>query len=474
LSSAAWVWILLASALCSALFSALALSVGRATRAEVEALAERIMGKARAKRAQRVLDEDGDHMRALQLARLLFDGIACIAAVGWWHHLRTGGGTISWGMPVIAEGPSLVTPETVRQIPPLHVLDVLGGLGVAVVILWVSSVVLAMAVSHHAAARVLFARSDVIRGVRILLSPLAAFGRIVDEIVRRLIGAERKDDSEQAEEDILQIVEEAEASGALETDEAEMLNAVVRFGDLTVGQIMTPRTDVEAIEMTNDLGALIRQVREVKHSRIPVYLESIDQIQGLFYVKDLMLWLGGEGAKSGKPFELRTLLRPAYFVPETKSARELLNELMHKKVHIAIVADEYGGTAGIVTIEDIVEEIFGDIKDEYENPTAEMPDVILKAEEKSAELDAAARILNVNELIESLGVSIPESDDYDTVGGFVVTTLGRIPAAGEQFELSRMKFTVIEAKPTKVVRVGLEVMEEATPADVMSEDKAGA
>lgn len=474
MSSSVWIWILLASALCSAIFSALALSIARATRAEVEALAERIIGKTRIKRAQRVLDEDGDHMRALQLARLLFDGIACIAAVGWWHHLRTGGGVISWGVPLIADRGLAAAGETSRQIPPLHVLDVLGGVGVAVVVLWVSSVVLAMAVSHHAAARVLFARSDVIRAVRIVLSPLAAFGRIVDEIVRRLIGAERKDDSEQAEEDILQIVEEAEASGALETDEAEMLNAVVRFGDLTVGQIMTPRTDVEAIELTNDLGSLIRQVREVKHSRIPVYIESIDQVQGLFYVKDLMLWLGGEGAKSGKPFELRTLLRPAYFVPETKSARELLNELMHKKVHIAIVADEYGGTAGIVTIEDIVEEIFGDIKDEYENPTAEMPDVILKAEQKSAELDAAARILNVNELIESLGVSIPESDDYDTVGGFVVTTLGRIPEAGEQFELSRMKFTVIEAKPTKVVRVGLEVMEEATQADVMSEDRAEA
>ncbi|MDP1662130.1 MAG: transporter associated domain-containing protein, partial [Phycisphaerales bacterium] len=165
------------------------------------------------------------------------------------------------------------------------------------------------------------------------------------------------------------------------------------------------------------------------------------------------------------------LLRPAYFVPETKTVKELLKELMAKKVHIAIVADEYGGTAGIVTIEDIIEEVFGDIKDEYESPTAETPDVVLRIDDRKADLDAAARIIDVNEALEALGVRIPDSDDYDTVGGFVVTTLGRIPAKGERFEHERMMFTVSEAKPTRVVKVQLEVRGEDAPAVI--EEGAG-
>ncbi|MFN7440032.1 MAG: transporter associated domain-containing protein, partial [Phycisphaerales bacterium] len=177
----------------------------------------------------------------------------------------------------------------------------------------------------------------------------------------------------------------------------------------------------------------------------------------------LMHWLGGSG-NAGKPFDLKSILRPAFFVPETKTVRELLRELMDKKVHIAMVADEYGGTAGLVTIEDIVEEVFGEIRDEYEPTTPETPDVVLNLPERSAQLDAAARILDVNDALEPLGVQLPASEDYDTVGGFIMTTLGRVPASGENLEHENMALTILEAKPNRIVRVQLRVRSADDPA----------
>ena len=168
-----------------------------------------------------------------------------------------------------------------------------------------------------------------------------------------------------------------------------------------------------------------------------------------------MRWLAGDGTRgNGKPFELKAILRPALFVPETKPVRELLS----RKVHIAMVADEYGGISGLVTIEDIVEEIVGDIRDEYEaHEPADDVRVEVRPEEHAAEVDARAYIDDVNDALGPLRWKIPEADDYDTVGGFVITTLGRIPEQGETFTHDRATVTVLEATPTRVVRVRLAV-----------------
>lgn len=439
MSATAAGWIAVGGVIGSAFLGGLALSVRAATKAEAEQIAQRKGRKALPRAVVAILDDQIGHSRALLLARLLFDALTYGAAVWWASALMD-------------------------DHQPL-LLHFAVGLSVAVCMLWLGSIVVAGSLAAYAAEPLVMGCATLIRALAILTTPLWTIARGVDEIVRRLVGVEKKNDTEQAEQDILQVVEEAEATGALPKDEATMLESVMRFGDLTVQQIMTPRTDIEAVALTNDLGKLIREVREVRHSRIPVFEESLDHVAGLFYVKDLMLWLGGEGAKPGKPFELRTLLRPAFFVPETKTVKELLKELMEKKVHIAIVADEYGGTAGIVTIEDIIEEVFGDIKDEYESPIAELPDVVLKIDDRKADLDAAARIIDVNEALEPLGVKIPDSDDYDTVGGFVVTTLGRIPAQGERFEHERMVFTVADALPTRVVKVLMEVKPEDAPVE---------
>lgn len=431
------IWLSIALACLSGVVSTLLIALAIVPKAAVEELAER-QSKQRGKVASLVMSDWMGHARALWLVRLVLDLAAAGSAVFYVAHVRG------------HEWPSIA--------------DAAIGLSASVLVLWLTTCVVPMAVANHAGPRVLVSRTGMVRAIQMLTSPLAALGRFADEVVRRLVGVERKDNQEQVEEELLTVVEEAEASGALDQKEAEMLGSVMRFRDLTVAQIMTPRTDMEAIELTSDLGAVIRSVREVKHSRIPVYDGDLDTVIGIFYVKDLMLWLGGEGkgkpGMSGGAFNLRTIVRPAIFVPETKTVRDLLKELMEKKVHIALVADEYGGTAGLVTIEDIVEEIFGDIRDEYELQTAEVPDAIVKLDQKTAELDAAARIIDVNELIEPLGVQLPTSEDYDTVGGFVMTTLGRIPATGENFTHERMHLTVLEAKPTKVVKVKLEVRDE--------------
>jgi CBS domain containing-hemolysin-like protein len=307
----------------------------------------------------------------------------------------------------------------------------------------------------------IYACSRLIRLVYILTGPLRIVARFSDEVVRRLTGAAAHSPEQALHTELLSVVEEGEREGQFDESERDMIEAVVEFRNRTVEQVMTPRIDIEALEMTDDLGALINLIKGSNHSRVPVYEESLDHIVGVFYVKDLMRWLAGDGAKgSGKPFSLRAILRPALFVPETKTVRELLAELLKSRVHIAVVADEYGGTAGLVTMEDIVEEVFGDIQDEYEEVEDEPPSVRVHADGRSAEVDARASIGDANAELRDLGLELPESEEYDTVGGFVVTTLGRIPGAGEVLSHGRAKVTVLDAAPTRVNKVRVERVAE--------------
>ncbi len=437
------IWIFVGLVALSALLSTLKQAVSGAPRVAVEDLLSKRSTPAHERRVRRILDDAESHVRSLGLAKLVCDLGAVVALIDYIAAWRREGQTI------VATGPDLV--------------DALMGVGIGAVVLWVFGVVVPMSIASHAGARVVYSRSLILRTLDILLRPVRSVGSFSDEVVRRLVGVRPKDSQEQVEAELLSVIEEGEATGAIGEQEREMLEAAVKFGDLTVEQIMTPRTEIEAMQLTNDLGAVIRMMRELGHSRIPVYDESLDNILGLFYLKDLMHWLG-DGPRAGKAFDIKSILRPAHFVPETKTVRELLNELTERKVHIAMVADEYGGTAGLVTIEDIIEEVFGEIRDEYEPTTPETPDVVLRIDKRDADIDGAARIADVNDHLESLGVQIPVSEEYDTVGGFVTTTLGRIPNSGESFAVDSMTFTIVEAKPTKVVRVHMSVRADESSA----------
>jgi CBS domain containing-hemolysin-like protein len=231
-----------------------------------------------------------------------------------------------------------------------------------------------------------------------------------------------------------------------------MLEAVVEFRSTSVEQIMSPRTEIDALLYTDDLKEVMKFVDEHGHSRIPVYREDLDHIEGILYAKDLLRWIVNHG-QDNEPFVLSKVLRDPTFVPETKTVRELLAQLLAAQVHIAIILDEYGGNSGLVTMEDIVEEIFGEIQDEYEEPDDPAGSVQLDTTAKAATIDARTEIDDANDELENIGIELPESDDYDTVSGFVNTTLGRIPETGEEIELPAMRIEILEAEPTRVVRV---------------------
>jgi CBS domain containing-hemolysin-like protein len=225
---------------------------------------------------------------------------------------------------------------------------------------------------------------------------------------------------------------------------------------ITAGEIMTPRTEVQGIQTTASLPEVSAAILKDGHSRIPVYDETIDNIVGILFAKDLIPFVS-----SDKPFDLRAVLREPLLVPKTKSVRELLSEFKARKVHMAIVLDEYGGTAGLVTVEDIIEELVGEIQDEHEH-TAPAEPRIRWLDGRTAEVDAR---VDIDDLGDELGMPVPEDADYETVGGFVFSTLGHIPDVGEHFEVANLRFTVTGAQRNRVNRVRVERLAATTSAE---------
>lgn len=427
-----WIWIALACVAAGGLFATLGMSLRRASRSQIESIADQTRRASVRKRVEKIgLDMEG-HAVAVVLPRVVSNLAAGFALLLWIIGRRSAEsvGAYEFGLALVVAG-SLI---------------------------WFVGHVLPHSVGKHAGERVVVAWSRMIRASYLLTMPFQRTNRFLDEVVRRLAGADA-DGEDFLEEELLSVVEEGERGGRIDEAEREMIEAVVEFRSTTVEQIMTPRTEMEAFEYSDELSRVQSFVRESGHSRIPVCREGLDQIVGVLYAKDLLHWLTGP-MYAGERFELQKLLRPAVFVPETKTVRELLAELLANRVHLAMVADEYGGTAGLVTIEDIVEEVFGEIRDEYETEDDDEPDVSLSVEARSLVADARAYIDDVNDALEPLGVEVPESEDYDTLGGFVTVTLGRIPTQGEGFDSGRMRVTVLEAEATRVTRVRIDVASE--------------
>jgi len=232
---------------------------------------------------------------------------------------------------------------------------------VASIISLLFSVMLPTAISRYAGEPLtaLFVRP--LHAMRVGLLPLTRLMTFIDDLVRRLIGKQSEPQPEQIEKDILSVVEEGEEQGVVDTQERRMIESVIEFRDTTANQTMTARPEIVAIELGATLDEVKRTIEESGHSRLPVYDGTLDHIVGILYARDLLKILGEPPEK----FEIRTAMRQAVFVPETKPLRDLLREFRVQKVHIAIVLDEYGGTAGLVTIEDILEELVGDISDEH-------------------------------------------------------------------------------------------------------------
>ncbi|MBC8202637.1 MAG: HlyC/CorC family transporter [Planctomycetes bacterium] len=272
---------------------------------------------------------------------------------------------------------------------------------------------------------------------------------VIGEIVRRLTGANlvQQNGSTDVEDQLLKSIEHSQREGGIPAEAAEMLENVVEFRTTDVGEIMTPRTDVEGVEHTDDLNEIRKFVLESGRSRIPVYKENIDHILGILYVKDLVAFFGAKD----EGFNLLSILRQPIVVPDTKPVQELLGDFQRSEVHMAVVIDEYGGTAGIVTIEDVIEEIVGEIRDEHDDAQADEPKLV-KVSEGLVEVDGR---YNLDDLNDELSWELPEDEEYDTLAGFVLAHLGHVPQVGEVLETHEMRFTTLEASATQINRLSI-------------------
>jgi len=246
-----------------------------------------------------------------------------------------------------------------------------------------------------------------------------------------------------SEEELKQVLEASTISGAIDKTEHELIKSILEFTDTTVKEIMVPRPDVVALNIEMPREVLVRKVIDEGYSRLPVYRESIDNIIGIIYSKDLLSLLEHRDL-----ILLQDIIRPAYFVPESKKISQLLREFQLKKAHIAIVTDEYGGMEGIITIEDIMEEIVGEIHDEYDevSKTAEL------SRDGSVVLDAR---MSVSEFNAQYAAEVPEAPEYETLAGFIQKILGRLPEIGETISQDELQFTILSktARRIKQVRV---------------------
>ncbi len=242
-------------------------------------------------------------------------------------------------------------------------------------------------------------------------------------------------------EELKSLLDISEMGGDLESETKDMISSIFDFGETKVKEIMVPRIDIVGVDIDTDVECLLSLVQESEHSRIPVYRDSIDQIVGIVYAKDLLKHVFLEEKKG----TIEHLLKNAYFVPESKMISDLLKELQRERIHMAIVVDEYGGTAGLVTLEDILEEIVGEIRDEYD-----------EEEQMFRKLDENAYLVNgkldIDDLSDLLGTEI-EGEGFETVGGLIYQALGRIPHQGEKVIVDDVRFIVSKVLGKRIVRV---------------------
>ena len=321
----------------------------------------------------------------------------------------------------------------------LAMSGIIAATGISAGIIALVNIAIPNAWATYGGHRVLVVSLPVLIAFRYALYPLIWIMMLFDPAIRRLCGNTDEPEDE-AREEIVQAAEDGRAEGAVNESEVEMIESIVELNRTDAAEIMTPRTDIFAIEEGAGFEEIVHRIRECGHSRIPVYNHSMDNIVGVVYAKDL-LW---KETVSGNE-DTNKVMRKPFFVPETKQLDDLLREFKARKIHMAIVLDEYGGTAGLVTIEDVLEEIVGEIADEYDKDETTP---IRRLNENTVEIDGRVR---VDELNDELSLELPEQGEYDTVAGYAIACLGYIPQSGETFTSDGANFTIVEADDRKIL-----------------------
>lgn len=288
----------------------------------------------------------------------------------------------------------------------------------------------------------------VIYYLTVVLKPLIIILMFISRFIGRILGIDLKDNEALmiTEDDIISFVNVGEAEGVIEEEEKEMIHSIVAFGETTAKEVMTPRTSMLAFEGNRTIDDVWDELMENGFSRMPVYEETIDNIVGVLYVKDIL------GALKDKKTDvpIKNFVRPGYFVPETKSITEILQDFRSMKVHIALVLDEYGGIVGLVTIEDLIEEITGEIRDEFDTEEEEF---IHKIDDSTFEVDG---MIDIETLDKELEIKLPVSEGYESLGGLIITVLRRVAEPGDEIVLEEVRLKVLEVDKKRVAKVLVE------------------
>lgn len=255
-----------------------------------------------------------------------------------------------------------------------------------------------------------------------------------------------EDKTQLSEGELKTLVEVGEEHGTLEKDEKEMIHSIFEFGETTVKEIMVPRTDMVCIEVNTSLAQLMALVKKKLLSRIPVYQERIDNIIGILYLKDLLPLLS---KRNRERIDLKKMVRPPYFVPEQKMIDDLLREFQRDRIHMALVVDEYGGVSGLVTLEDVIEEIVGEIQDEYDKE----PPLFIKVDEHTFMVDGR---MSLEEINEELHLNLPTEEGVETISGFILNLLGALPREKETARYNGYQFVVEEIAKNRILKVRIE------------------
>ena len=292
--------------------------------------------------------------------------------------------------------------------------------------------------------KVAYGTIGVIRAISIVTAPFVKLLTFSTNMVSKIFGVGEAEEEVVTEEEIKMMIDQGEEKGTIEKGERQLLNNVFEFNDIIVSEVMTPRTDIYAIDIKDNVKELLDEMDEFKYSRIPVYEENIDNIKGILFIKDIIKPL-----KNNEQIDFKKIMREPYFVPESKDIDELFKEMQQNKVQMAIAIDEYGGTAGLITMEDIIEELVGNILDEYDE---EDPD-IKKIDDNTFILSGTLTSYEIKKLFN---VEIPEGD-YETLSGYLLDRLGRIPDENEHpvIEDDNLTYKVeeMEDKRIKYVKV---------------------
>lgn len=317
----------------------------------------------------------------------------------------------------------------------------------AMLIGWLTLQVLPWSISRVAGEYVVVYSWPLIHVVLVCMIPVLNLMHNLDTLVHRIAG--RRDPApetlETFTEEIQSVVDEGEREGILESHSGKMIHRVMELRQEDVRAVMTPRTDIETIQADQSLEQARQFLAEVGHSRVPVVDGSPDNIVGLLYARDLLEYLTPESESKS----LREIVRVPFYVPESTTIHNLLERMKRERLHMAIVLDEYGGVTGLVTLEDILEEIVGDIADEFDE---EEDDQVQRIDKHTLWVDAR---MHLDELNDSYDLELPEDRDFDTIGGLVFSEMGRVPKVGEKFNWDSIQITVLEATERKLMRLEL-------------------